>query len=705
MTDYGTPDRSTGVNRNQPNAKLRQDAVPRDPRLPSPPVRPTYSAGSTAPPASVLTPSAPPSRRRRPLHWLHFPRSWQFWGITLVVVFIGLGTLSATALLRLPSLPNCPGIFWPTASASLRMYCAQTSAERRTVRDLLRAISLVDALPADHPLRPEINRNIELWSKEILELGEEAFQAGDLNKAISIARKIPADTPAASLVDARIESWETTWKQAEDIYRQAEDALKQQNLRQAFRVATQLLGIDNQFWAGTKYRELNDLITATREDTNKIDKAKGLADRGGLNNLIAAVQLVKEIQPRSYVYPKAQQMLFDLGQDMMNLAEAALDRRDYNEALRIASQIPEEAKLQEEIRDFNLIAEAQSQAWGGTIADLEAAIVAVQRIKQGRPLYGKAQQLVSSWQVEIQDVTVLDRARQIAQAGTAGDLSAAIAEAQRIPFGNPRREEAEQVIGDWRGQIETAEDQPYLDRAEQLANQGNLQAAINEASRIGSGRSLYSIASSRIDTWMMQMQRTQDQPQLDRARQLASLGDLAGAISVARQIGSGRALSSDAQTEIDRWSSQLEQTQDRPLLEQARQLARQGNLGEAISVAEQISASRSLYNEAQAEIQQWRSQYQGQDQLGQAYNAARMGTPAMLAAAIEIASQVPQSNPAYGEANQMIDQWSYQILQMAEAQASLNPTQAIAIAEQVPANTAAYASAQRRIQTWRTQGQ
>jgi predicted methyltransferase len=82
-----------------------------------------------------------------------------------------------------------------------------------------------------------------------------------------------------------------------------------------------------------------------------------------------------------------------------------------------------------------------------------------------------------------------------------------------------------------------------------------------------------------------------------------------------------------------------------------------------------------------------------------------MGTPAMLAAAIEIASQIPDSNPTHAEANQMIDQWSYQILQLAEAQAGMNVAQAIAIAEQVPANTAAYASAQRSIQTWRQTAQ
>lgn len=642
------------------------------------------------------------SQRKPPrLRRLRLPRSWQFWGVTLVLAFSGLGIFSATALFRLPSLPNCPAIFWPTASASLRMYCAQTAAEKRTVKDLLRAIALVNALPQDHPLRPEINRNIELWAKEILQLGEESFQAGDLDKAIETAKKIPTNTAAHDLVENRIASWETTWKKAEGIYGQAEDALKDQDLRQAFRIATQLLGIGNRYWENTKYRELNDLIVETRQDGSKLDKAKGLADRGGMSNLLAAIKLAEEIQPKSHLYSKAQEYIARFGRDMLALAEAALDRQDYNEALKIASQIPDKANLKEEVRDFNLIAEAQSQAWGGLISDLEAAIVAAQRIKSDRPLYGRAQQLIGQWQLEIQDVTLLDRARQMAQPGTTGDLNAAIAEAQRIPFGNPRREEAEKEIDRWRAQIETAEDQPYLDRAEQYANAGNLQAAINEANQIRPGRALYDQASRRVDNWMAQIQRAQDQPQLDRARQLANAGDLDGAIATARQIGSGRALYDEAQSEIDRWSDQQARSEDQPYLDQARQLASQGDLGQAIAMAQQIRAGRSLYDEAQAEIEQWQGQFQGQDQLQQAYRAARMGTPAMLVAAIEMAEQVPGNSDARSEADRVIDQWSYQILQLAESQASFNLSNAIEIARRVPANTAAYAEAQRKIQSWR----
>lgn len=621
-----------------------------------------------------------------------------------MIAFSGMGILSATALLRLPSLPNCPAIFWPTASASLRLYCAQTSAERRTVKDLLRAISLVDALPKDHPLRPEVDRNIEAWSREILELGEAAFQAGDLKTAVDTAKKIPESTAVHKLVEEKVANWESIWQKAEDIYRKAEDALKEQDLRQAFRIATQLLGIGNQYWEGTQYRALNELITATRLDSNKLDKAKGMAEQGGLSNLLAAIKLIEEIKEPSYLYAKAQSLIGDFGRDLLDLAEAALDRRDYDEALKITRQIPDKAGLQEEIRDFSLIAESQSQAWGSTIADLEAAVVNAQRVKRDRPLYGKAQQLISNWQLEIQDVRVLDQARQLAQPGTSGDLNAAIAEAQRIPFGNPRRTEAEKAISEWTGQIETAEDQPYLDRAEQYASNGDaasIQAAIAEASKISPGRALYSKANQRIDQWNLQIQQTQDQPQLDRARQLADAGDWDGAIATARQISPGRALYNEAQSEIEGWSDRVEKFQDRPYLEQARQLASQGNFGDAIAVAEQIGPGRGLYDEAQADIQNWRGQFQGEDQLKQAYNAAQMGTPAMLVAAIEMASQVPSDNPARIEADRVIDQWSYQILQLAQSQAGFNLREAIAIAGQVPPNTRAYPAAQQSIQNWR----
>ena len=311
--DYRAADRNR--DRPKPVNRKPQSHAPGRPAAP-------LSGASLLPPAdpTPIAPSTPSGKLRR----LRLPRNWLFWGGTAMVLFSGLGIFSATALLRLPNLPDCPAIFWPTASASLRLYCAQLAADKRTAKDLLRAISLVNALPQDHPLRPEINHSIEIWSNEILELGEEAFQAGDLPKAIETARKIPENSSAYKLVEAKVSHWEAVWNKADGIYQKAETALKAQDLRQAFRVATQLLGIGNNYWENTKYRELNDLIVQTRLDSNKLDKAKGLSDQGGLTNLLAAIKLVDEIKPESYLFSRAQEVISKFGRDMLSLADAAL---------------------------------------------------------------------------------------------------------------------------------------------------------------------------------------------------------------------------------------------------------------------------------------------------------------------------------------------------------------------------------------------
>lgn len=637
---------------------------------------------------------------------VHLPKSWLFWSITAVVAFSGLGITSALVLFRLPSMPNCPAIFWPTASASLRLYCAQLSAERQTVDDLLKAIALVNSLPENHALRSEVDRNIEAWAKEVLQLADTSFQQGDLSKAIATAKRIPKNTEAHQLIDQQVEDWKTTWTKAEGIYKESVAALGEQDLRQAFSIATRLLGVDNDYWQTTKYEELNALITTTRQDADKLGKAQGFADQGGLANLLEALKLAQEVESTSPLYAKAQKLVATFGQDMLDLAQTMLDQRKYDQSIAIVEQIPDKAGLQSEIRDFRLIAEAQAQAWGGTPDDLEAAIVRVQKIGRDRPLYSEAQQLVAYWQLEIQDVQRLRTAQQIAQGSTVADLRAAIAEAQLIPFSNPRGNEAQEQIASWTTTIETIEDRPYLDRAEQLAGRGDiaaLQSAIDEVNRIGRGRALSEEAANRVAQWQGEIQRIQDRPLLDRARLLATNGNLMEAIALAEQISSGRALYDDAQAEIASWSSQIQRSQDQPLLDLARRYANQGNLAQAISVAEQIDANRALYAEAQAEVQVWRGQFTEADRMRQAQNSASVGTPAMLLSAIRVANDIPDDNPSRAEANQMINQWSWQLLEIARSQANVDLPGAIATAGSIPDYSEAYTAAQQQIQDWQKQ--
>jgi hypothetical protein len=136
----------------------------------------------------------------------------------------------------------------------------------------------------------------------------------------------------------------------------------------------------------------------------------------------------------------------------------------------------------------------------------------------------------------------------------------------------PRRIEAQTLLAQWTKRIEVIEDQPFLDEAIALAKQGKLSAAIEKASAIKSGRTLYAKAQDNVYQWVSELQVAQDRPILDRASELASQGSLGAAIDTASQIGYGRALYSEAAGAIGRWSAEL-RANSAPPPEPAREYA------------------------------------------------------------------------------------------------------------------------------------
>lgn len=594
---------------------------------------------------SSLPPNITPGKLPK---WL---TNWVLWWGVAGLISSGVGVVAISMLLKLPAAPNCPAIFWPLATATVRMHCADVAANKQTVKDLLEAISLVQALPKNHPLRAEINKSLQQWTTDILDIGDRSFQAGKLPEAIAIAKKVPQNIPVYQVVQQRIASWESTWKKAEDTYNQAEAQLPQRNWHDAFMAAVRLLNVGNDYWATTKYEELNRLIETAKEDANSLDKAVALGDRGGINNLLEAIKIAQDIETSSYSYKDAQALIPKLGTEMLVLAQEALERKDAEEAISIANQIPASTNLQLEAKDLVTIAEAWRSAWLDNVPGLEGAIAIAQKVGQDRPLYNKAQELIARWQLEIEDVAHLQRARELAKGGTVGDLTAAIAQAEVVPDNNPRAVEAKEEVDRWRTKVETIEDRPYLNRAEELAlieDIGSLQAAINEASQINKGRALYS----------------------------------------------------EARRKIRSWRQQIEQIEDRPLLDEARSLASTGNLPMAIRTAEQIKAGRSLSREAQSAINDWEGQINARVNWLESRQIAVQGTPDSLAKAIRVANRIPNSSPLRYEANSAIAEWSNRILSIAQERGQSDIPGAIAIAKLVPLGTEAYPGAQDQIATW-----
>jgi len=594
--------------------------------------------------------SISPSRRSKPLpRWM---KSWVLWSILLALIPGSIGFLAMAMLLKLPTAPNCPSIFWPLASASVRLHCAQLAASKQTVNDLLQAIALVKQLPQNHPLRGEIERFLEEWSQDILKLADQSFQAGNLEEAIATAEKIPEDLPAYKLVDEKISKWQFIWTRAEDIYKTVEEQLQQRRWQSASMLAAKLLRVDNKYWSSTKYDQLNRLIVSVREDGDKLDKADSLAKTKVVDNLLEAIKIAEAIREDSYFYQKAQESIPLFGRKMLELAQAKLDARDADTALDIARQIPDSTKLQADIEDFIALADAQRSAWLGTVASLETAIAQAQEINPSRPNYNKAQQLIARWQLEIEDVARLEKARTLASQGTINDLAAAIIEAQQIPTNNPRSSEARQEINRWQAQVQTIEDRPYLERAEQMAlleDINSLQAAIAEASQIRRGRALYPEARRRINNWTAKVQRIQDQPYLDQARDLAQTGDLVAAINAVQPIA---------------------------------------------------SSGRALSGEAKAAIDDWQGQIRARDNWRKAREMAAVGTPNALLEAIRLAEKVPSRSILRLDANVGIDQWSQQLLDIARSQSNTNLSQAIETAGLIPRGSSAYSTAQEQIRTW-----
>ncbi|MDF5723786.1 MAG: chromosome segregation ATPase [Rhizonema sp. PD37] len=579
-------------------------------------------------------------------------KSWVLWTLLLALVPGAIAFSSMAMLLKLPSAPNCPEIFWPLASASVRLNCAQLAASKETVKDLLQAIALVKEVPEDHPLRGQVDHFLKEWSQNILQLADESFQLGKLDEAVATARKIPTDVDAAKLVDEKISKWQSIWSKADGIYNDSVAQIRDEKWHQAFMLASRLLRVNNKYWANTKYDELNRLIVVTREDSEKLAKAESVSKDGTVEDLLTAIKLADSIGQQSFMYQKAQDAIPNFGRKMLDIAQNKLDKQDANAAISIAQKIPVNAKLQIETEDFIAIAEAQRNAWIGTVASLQTAISQAQQIDTTRPAYDKAQKLVVRWQLEIEDLAHLEKAQELANGGTINDLTAAVAEAQTIPADHPRAKEARGNIAGWIAQVQTIEDRPYLDHAEQLAmleDFNSLQAAVAEASQIRRGRALYPEAQSKIAAWTGSIQRIQDQPILDQAQELARNGDLPAAIATAQRISSGRALSKTARATAEGW-------------------------------LEQISA---------------------RDNWKKAQETAIAGTPEALAEAIRLAYLVPDNSSLRSDVNVTVDQWSQQLLDIARSQSQSDIVRGIETAKLVPRGSAAYTEARSQIKTWR----
>ena len=578
-------------------------------------------------------------------------KMWQLWGILLVLCSGGVGYAATTMLLQLPKTQSCSKVFWPVASASIRLYCAQTAAEEKSVDGLLAAIDLVAVLPQSHPLRPEIDRNIDRWATGILAIGEEKFQAGKLEEAIATAKKIPNSLSSKELVDQEIERWNEIWSQGEEQYQQVEEKLREADWNGAFNWAVRLTDSPNEYWATTKYEESINNINVAQEENASLSKAQTEITSGKIEDLIVAIERADDIKEGSYTYEQAQEIVATGKEKLVTNIEQLIERRDWQQLLRVTPRIPRSLKLEKRVKDWRILANAGSSAQLDTVFGIEEAIEEAEKLEKNSEYYDLGQKLISRWTSEIDGVRHLSRAREIARVATTANLNKAIAQAQLIESSNPRYQEAREEIYKWRQKVQRIEDQPILNRAKELSYPNNVGAwrrAIAEANLISRGSPLYSEAQNYSKTWRANIERVEDRPILEEAESFANINNYPAAINAARKIKSGRALYPDAQSKINRWQQEID----------------------------------------------------GRKYISQANNVARQGTPEALARAIKIARQASPDSSVHYQVVRDVNDWAATILSIARQASDNSLEEAIAIAKQVPSGTNSFSTAQNEIKIW-----
>lgn len=539
-----------------------------------------------------------------------FLQPWlqRWWAIALgLFLVIGAsGGCGVWLLLQQSANPNCRFVFWPFASASLRLYCAQEAASRKTLEDLFEAIGLIDGLPMEHPLRPILNRRIEEWSKQALDLAEEEFHQGRLNRAIEFARKIPSRTNAHRLVNQRISYWQKVWSQGEKIYKAAEEKLVgQENWRAAFGVMVQLLSLDNRYWAKEKYESFNERIMQAQKDEVLLVKAERLLEAGGIENLTKALNQLQELGDDTIFNKSIQTTTEKIGRALIEIAENSLNQQELSDALAALERIPQTVSFWPEVQDWITVSNAMADTWTGTVEGYQSAIGQLQKVSADRPLYNRMQTFIQGWMAEIGYVRLLEQAQAKAADGTVGSLSTAIVMAQQIPSNSQQWESSKQLIADWRMSIDVQQE-VTLPRTVEVSP-ANEQATVapvdqefetlNDFEPVQTQPAQQSVPRQAIRN----VSESPEQRLLREARRTAENStpqSLASAIETANQISAQSSLRPEAELAMDTWGQRI--------LEIALKQAETDPRG-AIVTASQIPKSSSAYQSAQAQIQIWQS--------------------------------------------------------------------------------------------------
>ncbi len=192
-------------------------------------------------------------------------------------------------------------------------------------------------------------------------------------------------------------------------------------------------------------------------------EAKTFLKDGSASSFNRAVVKARTIPPSDPLYPQAQQDIERWSLVILDIANGRAARGNFSGAIGAAKLMP----------------------------DVNQAV------------YNQSKQAIAQWEElsKEQDVNaaLLSAAASQIKRGAASSYSKGIQQANKIQPGQPKHEEAQQLIGEWSGAI--------LKIAQLRASQGKLKEAVEAASLVPSGTNSYQPAQKAIANWKTKLQR------------------------------------------------------------------------------------------------------------------------------------------------------------------------------------------------------
>jgi len=483
-------------------------------------------------------------------------------------VFGGVGGAAFWWLTTPPPSPDCQKLS-ALATDMEQLLCAQQSARSGDLPKILAGLELVGEWTPDHPLYREAQRLIAEWSDPVLEAARERIERSDLQGAIELANRIPKTSPSYEDAQAAIAEWKKDWQKGETIAAAARKAMQAQNWALANEKIATLKDFTQEHWRVERANALLQLLLAEQRGRQTLAQARTASQGGQVAQLGTAIALLSQINPQTYTWMDAQKPLKQWSETLLTQGLQHWEQGKLNDAMAIVTPVLKNPALAQTAQELLWLSQARKHALASAVTlkptlpqlwNLSAAISTIHLIPDTSRYYQQAQSLLKNWQAQLQDLSLLQVAWGIGEVPHLVPKQFAIWQASQVSRERPRRAQAQTLLSYWQVEIQRLQDQPYLAYARQLAAKGDisdLQSAIAQAKLISPKRPSRQLAQTLIANWTQQIQTIEDQPILNQAWALANQGNLQGAMQLASGIGPSRALYGQAQAAIAGWQDRI----------------------------------------------------------------------------------------------------------------------------------------------------